>query len=272
MFAHKDLYRQVEIFLANAGAEDIAPMLMTEGCGSEFLEHGTQLRQSWFDAQVEADNLKNAKEAATAAQKAAHQTAHLEIVRLTGRLRGELGHNKPLMKRLGLQPKSKKDDTAAEAPTTEAPTPVAEEAAMVEADAAPADEADANGTEPTAKKRAGSKGQYSLAADIARWRQLCTRLATLTEDEQRVMTTAGWPPKRIAATSALVEAVAEADNVQQAAVQRKEAGTADARSYEKQLRHWYSRAVRRAKDAINKLDPANRDYWLKKLGLKPNAA
>jgi hypothetical protein len=114
MFAHKDLYRKVEIFLANAGDADIAAMLATEGCGPKFLERGTSLRQSWFEAQVEADNLKDIKEAATAAQWTAHQTAHQEMMRLMGRLRGELGHNKPLMKRLGLLPKSKKEETAAE--------------------------------------------------------------------------------------------------------------------------------------------------------------
>jgi hypothetical protein len=76
---------------------------------------------------------------------------------------------------------------------------------------------------------------------------------------------AGWP-ERIAAAAGLVEAVAEADNAQQAAVQRKEAGTAEAKKFEKKLRRWYSRASRRAKNAIDQEDPDNRDYWYKKLG------
>jgi hypothetical protein len=80
------------------------------------------------------------------------------------------------------------------------------------------------------------------------------------------MTEVGWPPERIAAAAALVEAVAVADNAQQAAVQRKEAGTAEAGKCEKNLRHWYRRAVRRAKNAIEAKDPDNRDYWYKKLG------
>jgi hypothetical protein len=138
--------------------------------------------------------------------------------------------------------------------------------AEVEMEAAPTDEAETANAEPTGKKRAGSKGKYSLAADIARWRRLCTKLATLTDEDQQAMTEASWPPERMTAVAALVEAVAEADNVQQAATQRKEAGTAVATGFEKKLRRWYSQAGRRAKDAVNKIDPDNRDYWLKKLG------
>jgi hypothetical protein len=165
------------------------------------------------------------------------------------------------MKRLGLQPKSKSDqDQAAPEVTTKAETAATGEAA-------PAGEAEADSAETKGKKRSRPKGQYSLAADLARWRLLCVGAASLTKAEQKIMTEVGWPVERITATAALVEAVAAADIAQQCAIQRKEAGTAEAQRLEKKVRRWYSQAVRRAKDAIDQQDPDNRDHWYKQLGL-----
>jgi hypothetical protein len=261
-FTQKALYRKVEIFLANAGDEDIAPILLTTGISPDFLAQGVELRLSWYEAQRQAGKLKTAKEEASAAQKKAHKAANKAMVLLADLLRGELGDNKPLMNELGLQPKSK-TNAAQPAADVDSSTPTTAEDTD---QTTPTSEVESDNAAPTTKKRSGPKGQFSLAAHLDRWRRLCDGAATLSEDDQKVMTEVGWPPERIAAAAALVEAVAVADNAQQAAVQRKEAGTAEAGKCEKNLRHWYRRAVRRAKNAIEAKDPDNRDYWYKKLG------
>jgi hypothetical protein len=102
---------------------------------------------------------------------------------------------------------------------------------------------------------------------VARWRLLCTNLQTLSEAEQAQLAAVGWDAARRAEAAALVEAVPEADNAQQVAIQAKQAAVAEASVYEKRLRAWYRRAVRLAKSAVKRHDPANQDRWLKRLGL-----
>jgi hypothetical protein len=51
------------------------------------------------------------------------------------------------------------------------------------------------------------------------------------------------------------------------AIQAYQAGTAHAGNLKKEMEAWYRRAVRRAKQAVDRHDPDNRDRWLKRLGL-----
>jgi hypothetical protein len=147
-------------------------------------------------------------------------------------------------------------------PTTNSDQPLGKPSAPAQVDR-PAETAKTN----TGKRRSGPKGRSSLAADLARWRRLCTNLDSLSEAEQSQLAQVNWGRSRRLAASAKVEAVAEADIAQQVAFQAKEAAVAEASAYEKQVRRWYQRVVRLAKAALEHHDPENRERRLKQLGL-----
>jgi hypothetical protein len=258
------LHHQVKVFIKNAVEPDLSAILAATGCDQPFLTLGSTLQHDWEIAQARAGVLDGQQQATTESQTQARKAARSEMADLGNMIRGEFAGNTLLLTKLGLKTKSKagsgRSSTTAE-PSTSATS-------QTDADESDAD-ADDNVAEAgtSRKSRSAPKGRYSLATEIAHWRRLLINLATLTEAERERLTRVGWGAERIAAVDALVHAVADADTNQQAAIQVKQAAFAEAGLLEKQLRRWYSRAVRLARSAIKRHDPTNQDRWLKRLGL-----
>ena len=82
-----------------------------------------------------------------------------------------------------------------------------------------------------------------------------------------VLTAAGWPTLRLSKTRDLVEAYAQADIAQQAAIRAYQQASAQAVLDTEALRKWYTTAAALCRQAIKDADPTNHQQLLELLDL-----
>ncbi|HMQ55362.1 MAG TPA: hypothetical protein PKD98_24990 [Anaerolineae bacterium] len=244
------LQRQVEIFLANAVDPEMQAILNQSGCDAACLNQGQDLLQTWRESEIRAGVLDGDKKEATLRQHEARKAAHREIVWLGRMIRGEFGQDNILLTKLGLQPRSRAAGNGHQ-PQAHGP----------EAGNGASDPVNGNG-----KKRSTRKRATTLAAEIARGQRLCAAIAILSDEERNKLAQVGWNEDRIRETAALIEAVATADNAKQRTLQVKQAAVAEAGNNKMQMERWFRRAVRMAKEAVDRHDPHNRERLLTRLG------
>jgi hypothetical protein len=260
------LQRRVEIFLSNAVADDIQAIISKGGCNLAFLSEGQTLLQAWLDAKLTAAQLNGKQKKATKAQWDAHDLANLEMIWLAGTVQDAFKGNEPLLTSLGLwkAPKS----GPAQPTTTTATTTDTNNTEAAESTETPPVDSDAATTEAdTPKKRSGPKGQTSLAANVARWQQLCRGVLALEDDQLAALAKVGWGMEHLQEALAIVNAVAQADNDQQVAIKIYREGSAHSKRGKTAIETWHRQAKRMAKNAIIKYDPDNKDHWFTQLGL-----
>ncbi len=116
--------------------------------------------------------------------------------------------------------------------------------------------------------RRAVRSPRAFAEAQARWRQLVTNAARLEGEAAAQLSAAGWPPARLAETTARIEACAAADTAQQAAVQAYRQAAAQLKTDVAALRAWYRRAARLIQVAIQDNDPSDPAQWRERLGLR----
>lgn len=118
--------------------------------------------------------------------------------------------------------------------------------------------------EPTTVVARPSRG---TAESISRWRTMFQNASTFTGDRQTALAGVGWDIDRLNAALDAVEAYANANTAQQAAIGDYQARSAQHKKDVETLRQWYNRASGLCKVALKTADPANDKQWLETLGL-----
>jgi len=107
----------------------------------------------------------------------------------------------------------------------------------------------------------------STAEVIKRWRGQVGVAASLPPDKATLLSAADWGNARVKAAQDAVEAYAQADTDQQAAIQTYQKVSGQQIANVEALRAWYSTAAALSKRAIKDSDPDNHQQLLELLGL-----
>ena len=107
----------------------------------------------------------------------------------------------------------------------------------------------------------------STAETLLRWRTRLDNAASLTGDAAVLLADAGWTTARLGKARDLVEAYAQADVAQQAAIRAAQEALDQPALDQAALRAWYTTAAALCKRAIKDADPQNHQQLMELLEL-----
>ena len=230
---HAQLDHKVEKLVTN-GQLPVAQLVISSiGYGPLKLQEGGSLRTAWHANQKTTEFHLHAQKLATQAEADARAAANQAVVSLSETCRTVFEGDEPTLTLLGL---------TAERETVTGP--------------------DGQPTGTVAARPPESTDEV-----LARWRKQVENASSLPTAAAAVLTAAGWPTLRLSKTRDLVEAYAQADIAQQAAIRAYQQASDQAVLDTEALRKWYSTAAALCRQAIKDADPTNHQQLLELLDL-----
>jgi hypothetical protein len=233
MLTQAELERKVEVFTTNGKQLGAQAVIGKVGyVPAKLDEHAALLAAIRLGHSAVPDALKGQKQA-TADEAAARAAANKEVASLSDTCRIVYKDDEPTLTALGLTTQHE---------TVKGP------------DGKPPGTVVARASEATAEV-------------IKRWRSRVDVAAKLAPDKAVLLDAAGWSAARVTAAQALVEAFAEADTDQQAAIQTYQQMSDQQTADIEMLRSWYTTAAALCKCAIKDADPQNHQQLMELLEL-----
>lgn len=232
-YTQSELLRRSAIFTANGHKAEAQAVIVGVGYTPTELTAGASKIVTVKDADAIRTELDALKRKATHAEKIARTAAQKELTSLSETARTLFAKDLPTLGLLDLQTRY---ETISDSETGET-------------------------------KKVAVQASKATANVLAHWRTVLAGTSHLAEAEQLALTTAGWPPPRVANARALVEAFGSADIAQQAAIQAAQAASQTYITAVKTLETWYIKARRLCRIAIKDADPTNSQNLLELLGI-----
>ncbi len=232
-YKHDEIVRRGEILTTNGLLPQAQAVIAGVGLNPTGIGVGAAkvtAMKTARDAKIVAET---AKKNATSAEKAAHKAANKEMVSLATTARTIFKDDLITLAHLNLQTQYE----TVKDPETGAET---QQAAIL---------------------------SQATADVIARWRATLSGAQSLAPANKAILTAAGWTAARVTATSALVEAYANADTAQRAAIQTFEQASGTLITVFDDVNKWYVRSRNLCLIAIKDADPNNTQNLRELLGL-----
>jgi hypothetical protein len=255
----------VSLLLANGYQPKAQHILAKAGGTPASLDRGRLLFDQWLAAEEAVKRLNAQKQAARQAEDRAYQAAAAEVGDLIETIYHYFNDDTAILAQVGLRQRDYQGPKGKTAPGQAAPTQPAAGAAVQPAPTAIATAA-TTAAQPTANGR--PKRDYQSRAEIsAAWHMLCANVQKLDPAALERIAHQEWTLDRCQAAAALVDALAQADRDQQAAISAYHSQVDQARQARLALVDWYWPIVKLARRAIRKLPLEQRTQYKTLLGL-----
>lgn len=233
VYSQSELLRRSAIFTANGPKAEAQAIIAGVGYNPAELSAGADKITAVQEADAIKTELDASKRKTTHTEKLARQAAQKELTSLSETARTLFANDLPTLILLDLQTRY---ETKTDPETGES-------------------------------KRVAVQASKATANVLAHWHIVLAGTGKLAEAEQLALTTAGWPPVRVANAQTLVEAFGNADIAQQAGIQAAQAASQTYKTAVKALEAWYIKARRLCRIAIKDADPTNSQNLIELLGI-----
>jgi hypothetical protein len=264
------LKQQVGLMLKNGYDPKAQEILAKAGGGPASLEHGQALYDQWQTNEERISIMDARKQAARQAEETAYRVATAEIGDLIETLYHYFNDDPAILAQLGLRrrhyngPKKK----AVQSPATTTTAPVDTDGQTQDAaDPTPAETSTSSSDQAQPTPVRANRSDHQTRAELARsWQLLCTNVQQLEQPALDLIANQEWTLTRCAEAAALVQAMIQADQTQQAAISAYHSQVDQAREDRLTLYGWYWPIAKLAKRAIRKLPAEKRVQYETLLG------